>query len=435
MRTSPIKLCWLGKSVLSILTLLVAPPVASATEEAQGDDEAVVPEESTDSSETKPESGEGVSSEEAPHDEELNSDARGDEATPDEKGPLFFDPEDGMFDASAWLDTAYGFVPVPSLITEPAVGGIGGILGLAFFGKRKKEKDIPPNLFFVGAGYTANRSWFTGAGYRGFFDKGRLRVNGWGFYGQPNLDLYVQREHLGEISLHAEIKAFGGGARVMRKLGRLPIYLGGMVSDKQLNLRFSSDYTLRDLELPSFHVQQNQLLVKVSSELDTRNNVFSPTDGSYLRFDAGYSMVRGQLPADYGMLYLAGHQFFDLNRVVLGFRAVSNAVLGEDPFYLRPFVALRGVPIARYQGETTILLETEELLRLTERFGINVFGGWGKAMSPELSFSEAENAWNVGSGFRYLLARRYGLQMGLDVARGPEVWAWYVQFGSAWAGD
>jgi hypothetical protein len=35
-------------------------------------------------------------------------------------------------------------------------------------------------------------------------------------------------------------------------------------------------------------------------------------------------------------------------------------------------------------------------------------------------------------GFRYLLARKFGLHAGLDVARGPEEGAIYVQFGNAW---
>jgi len=35
-----------------------------------------------------------------------------------------------------------------------------------------------------------------------------------------------------------------------------------------------------------------------------------------------------------------------------------------------------------------------------------------------------------GGGFRYLTAREFGLQMGFDVARGPEEWAIYVVFGT-----
>ena len=34
----------------------------------------------------------------------------------------FRDPDDGKFDVSAYLDTAYGFLPVLAPITEPAVG-------------------------------------------------------------------------------------------------------------------------------------------------------------------------------------------------------------------------------------------------------------------------------------------------------------------------
>ena len=45
---------------------------------------------------------------------------------------------------------------------------------------------------------------------------------------------------------------------------------------------------------------------------------------------------------------------------------------------------------------------------------------------------EAQNAWNVGGGFRYLIARALGLRLGIDVARGPEDWAFYVTVGSGW---
>lgn len=39
-----------------------------------------------------------------------------------EAAARFFDPGDGWFDVSGFLDTAYGFVPLLVPITEPAVG-------------------------------------------------------------------------------------------------------------------------------------------------------------------------------------------------------------------------------------------------------------------------------------------------------------------------
>src|SRR3974390_2995546 len=38
----------------------------------------------------------------------------------------FRSPEDGWFDVSGFLEEKYGFIPVPLIITEPAVGYGGG---------------------------------------------------------------------------------------------------------------------------------------------------------------------------------------------------------------------------------------------------------------------------------------------------------------------
>ena len=38
----------------------------------------------------------------------------------------------------------------------------------------------------------------------------------------------------------------------------------------------------------------------------------------------------------------------------------------------------------------------------------------------------------VGGGVRYLIARRLGLQAGIDVAKGPEDTVFYLTVGSAW---
>ena len=44
----------------------------------------------------------------------------------------------------------------------------------------------------------------------------------------------------------------------------------------------------------------------------------------------------------------------------------------------------------------------------------------------------AESVAAGGVGFRYLIARKLGLYSGIDVARGPETTALYLQVGSAW---
>lgn len=53
-------------------------------------------------------------------------------------------------------------------------------------------------------------------------------------------------------------------------------------------------------------------------------------------------------------------QFIPLHpRLYLGLRGDGAASFGNVPFYLRPFISLRGAPIMRYQGEEIAQIEAE----------------------------------------------------------------------------
>ena len=60
------------------------------------------------------------------------------------------------------------------------------------------------------------------------------------------------------------------------------------------------------------------------------------------------------------------------------------------------------------------------------------FAGTGKAYDEWNEFSDADWHTSGGAGFRYLVARQFKIRMGMDLARGPEQWAYYIVFGSAW---
>ena len=60
------------------------------------------------------------------------------------------------------------------------------------------------------------------------------------------------------------------------------------------------------------------------------------------------------------------------------------------------------------------------------------FGGAGVARSETLDRDNKKTVTAGGAGFRYTLARTYGLHMGLDVAVGPDKPIFYVVFGHAW---
>ena len=101
---------------------------------------------------------------------------------------------------------------------------------------------------------------------------------------------------------------------------------------------------------------------------------------------------------------------------------------GDLPFWMRPYVSLRGVPALRYQGETVAVAEAEERLDVTRRWSLVAFGGVG-ATAGVLSETVVGS---YGGGFRYLVARQFGVRVGLDVGFSREDYGVYLIFGNAW---
>lgn len=97
-----------------------------------------------------------------------------------------------------------------------------------------------------------------------------------------------------------------------------------------------------------------------------------------------------------------------------------------------PFIDLRGIPAARFQDENVAVLEAELRVDVTPRWSLVGFGGTGRAWGERMSFSRADKPWSGGLGFRYLIARRLGLYVGMDFAHSTVDNAFYIQLGNGW---
>ena len=86
----------------------------------------------------------------------------------------------------------------------------------------------------------------------------------------------------------------------------------------------------------------------------------------------------------------------------------------------------------RYQGNVVAVAEVELTWQFDDRWSILGFTGAGRAANETGDLGAAPSRTTYGAGFRYLIARRYGFEMGLDVARGPEESVFYIQAGTAW---
>lgn len=170
-------------------------------------------------------------------------------------------------------------------------------------------------------------------------------------------------------------------------------------------------------------------------EYDSRDNPLGPTQGyNYVAHFTRFDDALGS-DVEYSALHLQGLNYWGLSaRWDLALRVQYDSASGdrELPPYVLPAVDLRGISITRYQGEAVLTSEVELTWKWRPRWKFNAFTGVGRAADGFSGLGAASSVSNLGGGFRYLVAERYGFWMGADVARGPEESAFYIQAGSSW---
>jgi hypothetical protein len=356
---------------------------------------------------------------------------------------MFTDPVDGAFDMSRFIKTRTGFVPILAPVTEPAVGyGIAG--GLIFFHRREGEpspdpapagegRTTPPSLTAIAGFATENGSWGVFGGHRGVWKEDRIRYLGGLGYADLQLTFYGTRPQTSDISRDMEI-------RTVPFIQDIGVRIPG--SDFFAGLRYAfvaSDIAFKPgRNIPGITDREWTGSSKIGGlipylEYDSTDNFFTPGRGIHAKASLGFFDEIFGGDYDYRELHAKAVGYWPvLPNVVAGLRADGQFVAGDAPFYALPFVQLRGIPAMRYQGTDVLTLETEERWMVTPRWGLVGFAGIGKAADGFDALQDAETVWNTGGGFRYLTAREFGLQMGVDIARGPEQWAIYVVFGNSW---
>lgn len=371
----------------------------------------------------------------------------------------FIDVLDGQFDTSQYLsENAYGFLPVPVIITDPAVDGGLGMMGL-FFHEEEEDKNarlaviqkndnastsiMPPSISALVGAYTGNDSYFAGAGHMGFFNKGKTRYMGGAGYGDVNLDFYG----FGEITLNQPLQLNTKAKAVMQtlkfKLFDSALYLGPMHRYISADISpVNLDELIASLP-PQWQDSFSDLLTQKTTtsgagfalEYDSRDNFFSPKEG--LKYELNHLWFDDAIGSDinYQLTEFTGLHYF---RVAKKWRAAFKAEVNyanTDEFlppYATPSISMRGLPAGRYQGNAAGLTELEVTYEVNLRWELNVFAGAGKASNEFSDLLDSHSIVSKGLGFRYLIARRYGFNMGLDIAKGPEENVFYIQAGSSW---
>lgn len=358
----------------------------------------------------------------------------------DNTGSPYFDSKDGQFDVGDMLMHHKGVLPVPDIVTEPAIGyGFG--LGLLYFtappsteasandddgNDTQPPRMKPPNITGIGGLATNTHSWAAGLMHFHTWDDDHIRYLG--VLGKLDLHLnyYGPRGNANAYQL----SGIGTIQQLLFRLGDSPWYIGPRYTFLDSTTRFGPVIPEgihnfgRDLK-----VGKGGIVI----DYDTRDNFFYPRSGTYAELEA--ELARGALGSDrsFEMQSAKGYHWIPLSsKWVLGLRADLGFSQGDIPFFAQPYVDLRGVSQAKFQDRNQVTGEVELRYYVTPRWSVLGFGGVGRAYGNLHAFSDAPTAFGFGTGFRYLVARKLGITMGVDVAHGPGQNAFYIQVGSAW---
>jgi len=354
----------------------------------------------------------------------------------------FKDSADHAIDLSDYIIDAHGFVPVPIIITEKALGGFGGALAPIFLKKRRplidtvngqvKVTPVAPDITGGVGGYTANNTWFAGLFRSGTFAKPRIKYTVGALYGDINMSFYKTFPQIGEKEFKFNIKTIGAMLQATKRISTSDWYVGLKYMFAKTDLKYRADTVMPDFVKP---LEYSSILSQLGAivEFDNRDNIFTPNSGLKFHIDAicsnevlgsDYDFWRSNY---YAYMY---HTFF--HKLTAGLRLDGQQTFGDPPFYLLPYLDMRGVPVNRYQGKADLLGELELRWDCYRRWSLMAYSGMGKAFDKWSEWSDAELVVTYGTGFRYLLARKFKLRVGVDVAKGPESWTYYIVFGSNW---
>ena len=349
----------------------------------------------------------------------------------------FKDPDDGMIDISEWLlDNIVGFLPVPIIITEPAVDNGLGAAGV-FFHQQKADQMKPgadgdfilPNVSAVAVAVTGNESWIVGGGHFRNWGKDHFRYNVFGGYANINLDWYGDDNFpISENGIRFNAEGAMLNQEFLFRMGDSDWFLG---ADWQF---LKSDVTFKTnlpIDLPTVENTVSGLsAVGLYENLDSQ---ISPRKGFNFKLQAEFNREAFGSDYHYEEYTWKVRQYFEFSeKYTLSWRLDGASTSGDVPFYLEPFIEIEGIPAMRYQGATAATLEIRGGYDVHPRWTILGFAGGGRAADSISDLSSATTRTAYGVGFRYLMAKKLDMRVGLDVAKGPEGTYVYVVMGSPW---
>ena len=344
------------------------------------------------------------------------------------------------FDMSRYLLKQKGFLPIPIIITEKAVGYGGGLAGI-WFGTPPDPPPGEPHKVQTppitgAAAFYAGDSYGAGGGvYRPMHDD-RIRYLGIALATSLGLKFYGFNPDapIADDPLLYTFKLVGTIQRLQYRLRDTPFYagvhylFGSTSSDFDFGFARPLGVGTRDLD----YVVSGAGL---SAEFDTRDNFLDAKRGQDISANVTWYGPALGGTTSFGK-FKTEALFYEQPTTQWGYgvRFDVRSAWGEVPFFDAPYVSLRGITAQQFSNNVALMQENEVRYTVAPRWTILAFGGAGYSAPAWHQLDSGHASYGGGAGFRYLLATKLGLGTGVDLAVGtgsssPSI---YFQIGSAW---
>jgi outer membrane protein assembly factor BamA len=168
---------------------------------------------------------------------------------------------------------------------------------------------------------------------------------------------------------------------------------------------------------------------------DKRDNLLTPTKGSYLRLANNYNFGS----STYSQLILDGRKYFNWGKKikqVVSTRFYSKHIIGAAPFYDLSLIGgdrfVRGYFFGRFRDDNLTTLQAEYRALLFWRIGVAAFGGTSLVYANFADFNSSTFKPNAGIGLRFLVDKEEGTNLRFDYAIGMNGESgFYVSFGES----
>ena len=336
------------------------------------------------------------------------------------------------------LDPNGSIVAAPLPIVSPALGaGIIPVLGY-ITPIPAKDKAIEPSVFGAAGLITDNGTRGWGLGTDIYLDKARYETET--VYAKGNLDynLYGVGFVNGNAGLKLPLEQAGHFFffKTLRRIG-WDFYAGVRFIDG------SSFITLKPTsgKIPpippdvGLHTDLRALGMEVWR--DSRPNRFYPLKGSVIDFTGDFFANNLGSKYSFQSYKFTFNKYWSLtDKQVLAYNFYWCGTGGSPPFYGNCIYGgnneLRGYTAGRYLDRYMFATQLEYRLVLPWKFGLVGFGGVGAVAPGTGSFFRANHLLPAGgTGIRYMLSKKYHVNLRTDFAWGKDNFTWGVGVGEA----